>query len=93
MLGGMMRLDTQAAIMYLACIICLFIVGRLFYVPIRYIVKLSINSILGAIVLYIINLVGSSFGFHIGIHIGTAIIVGILGIPGAVLLIVLQCLL
>lgn len=88
-----MELDTHTAIIYLACILCVLIVGRIFYVPIRYIVKLLINSVLGGILLYILNIVGGAFGVHIGIHIGTAIIVGILGIPGAILLIVLQCLL
>jgi len=52
-----------------------------------------VNSVLGGILLYMINIVGTSFNFHIGINIGTAIIVGILGIPGAILLIVLQLLL
>ena len=83
-------MDTHTVIIYLGSIICLFIVGRLFYVPLRYVTKLIINSLLGALLLYIINMIGSAFGFHIGIHIGTAIVVGMLGIPGAILLIVLQ---
>ncbi|MFR2570907.1 MAG: pro-sigmaK processing inhibitor BofA family protein, partial [Clostridia bacterium] len=52
-------------ITYLACIIFLFIFGRLFIVPIKKILKLVFNSILGGIVIYIINIIGANFGFHI----------------------------
>ena len=36
-----------------------------------------------------INLIGQMFNFHIGLNVATALIVGILGLPGAILLIVL----
>ena len=37
------------------------------------VLKLIINSILGAILIYIINLIGSTWGFYIGINILTSI--------------------
>ena len=40
--------------------------------------------------IFVINTIGTSFGFHIGLNIINALIVGILGIPGAVLLILLK---
>ena len=73
--------------MYLICILGIIIIGKIFIVPIKWIVKLILNSILGAIILLIINAVGGIFGLHIGINLITAAIVGILGIPGAILLI------
>ena len=45
---------------------------------------------LGGIIIYIINLIGVAFNFHIGLNIITAIFVGILGIPGAIILIILK---
>lgn len=75
---------------FFACIIILFIVGRIFIVPLKKILKLVMNSILGGILIYIINIVGASFGFHIGLNIGTSIFVGILGVPGAVFLVILK---
>lgn len=62
-------------ITYLACICFIFIFGRIFIVPLRRILKLVLNSILGGIVIYIINLVGANFGFHIGINFFTSILV------------------
>ncbi len=80
----------QNIVIYLACICFIFILGRFFIIPIKTILKLSINSILGGVLIYMINLIGGTFGFHIGLNIVTSICIGILGIPGAVLLVVLK---
>ncbi len=75
---------------YLACIIGLVIIGKIFAVPLIKIIKLVINSILGGILIYIINLACSAFSFHLGLNFATAIFVGLLGVPGAVLLVILK---
>lgn len=62
-------------ITYLACICFLFIFGRVFIVPIKKVLKLVINSILGGILIYIINLIGANFGFHIGLNFLTSILI------------------
>ena len=79
-------------ITYLACICFLFLFGRIFIVPIKKILKLALNSIMGGLVIFLINLVGSSFGFHIGLNIFTSIIVGFLGLPGVIILIIIKLL-
>lgn len=83
-------METNTIITFLACIIILFIVGRIFILPLKKILKLVINSVLGGALIYIINLVGATFGFHIGLNIGTSIFVGILGLPGVFFLIILK---
>ena len=80
-------------IAYIACIFFLFIFGKLFIVPIKTILKLVINSILGGITIFIINIIGSIWGFHIGLNLVTSIFVGILGIPGAIVIIIIKLLL
>ena len=82
-------MDVKMLLVYVACIIGIFIVGKIFIIPIKIITKLIINSFLGAVLLYVINIVGTACGLHIGINVVTALVVGILGIPGAVLLTVL----
>lgn len=67
-----------------------FIIGKIFIVPLKWIIKLVFNSILGGIIILIINLIGGIFGFHIGLNIYTSLLVGILGIPGAIVLILLK---
>ena len=60
-----------------------------FVVCIKGIIKLIGNSIIGGVIIFLINLIGANLNFHIGLNIGTSLLVGILGIPGAVLLVVL----
>lgn len=74
----------------IGCAIAIFIIGKIFLFPIKKILKLVLNTIIGGAIIYIINLVGASFGFHIGLNVITSLVVGILGIPGAILLIILQ---
>ena len=83
-------MDTNTIIVYIACICFLFIFGKIFILPIKTMLKLLFNSILGAIIISIINWMGTIFNFHIGLNIVTSIIVGFLGIPGAILLVILN---
>ena len=86
-------MDFNSVITFLACIIFLFIIGKVFAVPFRSVFKLVINSVFGGILIYIINLIGAGFNFHIGLNILTSLLVGLLGIPGAMLLIILKIIL
>lgn len=60
---------------YLACICFIFIFGRIFILPLKKILKLIFNSILGGACIYIINLIGATFDFHIGLNFFTSIII------------------
>lgn len=60
---------------YLACICFIFIFGRIFILPLKKILKLIFNSILGGISIFAINLVGAAFGFHIGLNFFTSIVI------------------
>ena len=86
-----MDLNTNV-ITYLACICFLFLFGRIFIVPIKKILKLVLNSIIGGFVIFIINLVGANFEFHIGLNFFTSLLLGFLGLPGAVILIIIKLL-
>jgi len=60
--------------------------------PAKIVLKIIYNGFLGAIALVMINLVGSSFNFHIAFNLVTALVAGLLGIPGILLLIMLKVL-
>ena len=57
---------------------------------VKVIKKLLINTILGAVLLAVINFVGIYFDFNIALNIYSALIIGILGVPGLALLIFLK---
>ena len=63
---------------YLACICFLFVFGRIFILPIKKVLKLVLNSILGGVTIYIINLIGAGFNFHIGLNVFTSILIRII---------------
>lgn len=77
-------------IIYIACICFLFLIGKIFILPIKSILKLIINSCIGGLLIYLINLIGGLFSFHIGLNYITAIFTGILGVPGVILLVILK---
>jgi inhibitor of the pro-sigma K processing machinery len=56
----------------------------------KIVLKIIYNAVIGGIVLIVINLVGKLFGFCMALNAVSALIVGILGIPGIALLIVLK---
>ena len=83
-------MDFSNVFVIIGCIVVFLVIGKIFSVPLKAILKLVGNSILGGILIFIINSIGGAFEFHIGLNVVTAILVGILGIPGAILLIVLK---
>lgn len=52
--------------------------------------KILINGILGIILLYISNIVGSYIGFVLPINAISALVAGFLGIPGIIFLILFK---
>ena len=73
---------------YILGLLILFVTAKIFFTPFKRILKLLINSVLGAAILAIINLL--PLNIHIGINAISCLIVGILGIPGLCLLMLLQ---
>lgn len=82
-------MDTNV-ITYLACICFLFLFGKVFILPIKKVLKLVLNSVLGGVTIFLINLVGGVWGFHIGLNFYTSILIGLLGLPGAVCLVIIK---
>ncbi len=67
--------------------------GKALLLPLKTIIRLVINGILGGIVLLVINLIGGPLGFTLSLNAVSALVVGILGLPGLILLVILKFLL
>ena len=87
------QIDVFAILAIFLAIGAVYIVGVLLVLPIKIVVKLVINGIVGAVALFIINIFGGLIGLTVGINPITALIAGFLGIPGIILLLLLQYLL
>ena len=83
-------MDLNNITIIVGCVIVLMALGTFFKIPILRIIKLIINSILGGVLILIINLVGANWGIHIGLNIITSIFIGICGIPGVILLLIIK---
>ncbi|WFA08479.1 pro-sigmaK processing inhibitor BofA family protein [Tissierella sp. Yu-01] len=88
-----MDLSVGTLLAFLAGLVLLYIAGILLVIPIKFLIKLLLNAILGGILLFVFNLIGGLFGLSIAINPFNAVIVGILGIPGVILLLILQVIL
>ncbi|MDD3840238.1 MAG: pro-sigmaK processing inhibitor BofA family protein [Clostridia bacterium] len=75
---------------YALGLVLLYFIGWLLFVPFKIVLKLIYNGIIGGIMLWLLNLVGGFFGLSVVINPLTALIAGFLGIPGVILIIILQ---
>lgn len=85
-----MAIDYGVVLAYIIGIILLLVLGRLLFVPLKVVMKLVYNALLGAAAIFLVNLAGGLFGFHVAFNIYTAFIVGALGIPGFILIVILK---
>lgn len=77
-------------LVFIGAIIALVILVKIFSWPLKKIIGLVINVFIGAVLLWIINYFGASFNFSIPFNWITAAIVGFLGIPGVIILAIMQ---
>lgn len=75
---------------YIFGIMMLFLVAKLLLIPLKIVWRLAVNAVVGGIALILINFVGGFFGLYIPINIITALTTGILGVPGIVMILIVQ---
>ncbi|MBQ9960970.1 MAG: pro-sigmaK processing inhibitor BofA family protein [Firmicutes bacterium] len=83
-----MGMEMGVLLTYAGAIILILVLGKLLLWPLKMIFKLAVNSIAGGLVILAINFIGANFGVMIPLNIINALVVGVLGIPGAVLLLI-----
>ena len=75
---------------YITAVILAFVLVVLFARPIRMLAKIIVNSAIGGLFIVIFNFVSQLFGFFIGVNALTAVTVGVLGVPGFLMLLMFQ---
>lgn len=69
--------------------ILIFLLGKALLVPLKVILRLLVNSMVGAVLIIVINFIGMNIGLMIPINVVNSLTVGILGVPGVVMLLLL----
>lgn len=77
-------------IAYIFGILLIYLLGRIFLLPLKLIFKLIYNGLIGGLTLWALNFIGAYFSFTIGINVVTALIAGFLGLPGVILLVLFK---
>ncbi|MBO8142386.1 MAG: pro-sigmaK processing inhibitor BofA family protein [Firmicutes bacterium] len=87
-------MEVHVVVAYVFGIVLLYLITRVLLVPVRILLRLVYNVLLGAALLVFVNFVGTHvLGIYLPVNPVTALVVGFLGIPGIILLVALQHLL
>jgi len=87
----MFNLDLNFIIAFFFGILVIYLLVRVLYFPLRLFGRFLLNTIAGGVLLVVFNFFAGAFwGLQIGLNVITAIIVGVMGIPGIILLLILQ---
>ena len=87
-----MRIPWELAVSFGIGLVLLCLIGYLLLVPMRFMWRLLAGGVMGALMLWAVNLVGALAGFSVAINPFTAMAVGFLGLPGAALVVALRLL-
>ena len=89
--GGEGAMDiTAIAIAVLVGLALLAAAARAFSSPLKLLLKVGLNTLVGLAALAVVNATSSFTGVELGLNLFNALVVGVLGAPGLVLLILVQ---
>lgn len=81
---------TQKAVAAILAGFFLIALLRVFSAPLRLALKLLANTLLGFLALWVVGLTSSFTGIALGLNLLNALVIGVLGLPGFVLLLLVQ---
>lgn len=70
-------------------LILIFLLGKTLLVPLKVVLRVIVNSLVGAALILLINLAGAGIGLLIPVNAVNSVIVGVLGVPGVIMLLLL----
>lgn len=86
----MFNLDLNFILAFFFGALVIYLLARLLYFPLRLVFRFLMNTVAGGLLLMLFNFLGAFWGVQIGLNIVTALIVGLMGVPGMILLLILQ---
>lgn len=80
-----MAIPWELLLAYGVGLILLYMLGRLMLMPGKWLWRLVLNSLVGALLMWLVNLFSGMTGLTVAINPFTVLITGLLGIPGVLL--------
>ncbi len=81
-----MNVEMGVFLTFGGALILIYLMGRTLLVPLKSLLKLLLNSLIGGILLLLINSFGAVVGITIPLNGLNAVTVGVLGLPGLIML-------
>lgn len=81
-----MGMEVGIFLAYAFGVLVVYILGKFLLVPLKWMAWCLGSSLLGGVMIMLVNVLGDSWGILVPLNIITAVIAGILGVPGLVLL-------
>jgi inhibitor of the pro-sigma K processing machinery len=85
--------DIGIVLAYSAGIMLIFMLSWILVVPFKIVGKFVINALIGGVLIVVFNFFGQLTGVNIGVNEITALIVGILGVPGFIAILAIKLIL
>jgi len=82
--------STTTIVAAVFCVVLLLIFLRILRAPFKSVLKILLNMVTGFVILYLVNIVCGLFGYTIDITWFRALVAGVLGIPGVILILLFQ---
>lgn len=82
--------DIGIVLAYSAGIMLIFMLAWILVIPFKVVGKFVANAVVGGLCIIIFNFFGKYTGMYIGVNEITALIVGILGVPGFVAILLIK---
>ncbi|NLZ38015.1 MAG: pro-sigmaK processing inhibitor BofA [Firmicutes bacterium] len=89
----MPQLELNTIVAAIFAIFALYYLLKMLAAPARILLRVLLTGAVGAVILFVFNLVGGLLQINLGINVITALLVGYMGLPGLALLVVVQKLL
>ena len=83
-----MGMEVGVFMAYAAGILIVYLAGRFLLVPLEWAGKILLNSVVGGVLILLINWFGGGLGLFVPLNVWTAATVGVLGVPGLVMLLI-----
>jgi len=80
-------------LMIVAAILLFILFIKIIKLPLKLLLKLALHAAVGFVALFILNFLGSYVGVTLELNVFNAVITGLLGVPGVILLLLFKYLL
>ncbi len=79
-----MGMEVSIFLAYAAGMLLVYLAGRYLLAPLKWTGHLLVNSLLGGVLILLINFLGARLGIFLPLNPATAVTAGVLGVPGIV---------